>query len=112
MIKQMRTKLMCAMLMAGTTIGRAEAATADDPTGIIKKSIPDKLVVFTFDDGCASHATVAAPILKKHGYSGTFFVSDAYLFRERKDWYMTWRQIRAMAEDGFEIGNHTRGHGQ
>jgi hypothetical protein len=104
--------LMCAVFVAGAAIGRAEPATVEDPTGIIKKPIPDRLVVFTFDDGCASHATVAAPVLKKHGYGGTFFVSDAYLFRERKDWYMTWRQIRTMAEDGFEIGNHTRGHGQ
>jgi len=112
MMKRMRMGLMCAVLGAGASVGWAAPATAEDPNGIIKKPIPDRLVVFTFDDGCASHATVAAPILKKHGYSGTFYVSDAYLFRERKDWYMTWRQIRAMADDGFEIGNHTRGHGQ
>ena len=99
------------MLMAGATMGWAEATTADDPTGIIKKPIPDKTVVFTFDDGCVSHATIAAPILKQHGFSGTFYVSDAYGFRERKDWYMTWRQIKGMSDDGFEIGNHTRGHG-
>jgi len=102
------------MLLAGATLGWATAATAatpDDPTGIIKKPIPDKTVVFTFDDGCASGATVAAPILKKNGFGGTFYVSDAYGFRERKDWYLTWRQIKGMADDGFEIGNHTRGHG-
>ena len=99
------------MLLAGATLGWAAAATPDDPTGIVKKPIPDKTVVFTFDDGCASNATIAAPILKKAGFSGTFYVSDAYGFRERKDWYMTWRQIKGMADDGFEIGNHTRGHG-
>ena len=99
------------MLMAGATSGWAAAATPDDPTGIIKQPIPDKTVVFTFDDGCASHATLAAPILKQHGFSGTFYVSDAYGFRERKDWYMTWRQVKGMADDGFEMGNHTRGHG-
>jgi len=102
---------MCAILTAGATIGWAAAATPDDPTGIIKKPIPDKTVVFTFDDGCASNATIAAPLLKKNGFGGTFYVSDAYGFRERKDWYMTWRQIKGMADDGFEIGNHTRGHG-
>jgi len=112
MIKQMRMGLMCVVLVAGAVVRRAEAATADDPTGIIKQPIPDKTIVFTFDDGCASHATVAAPILKKHGYNGTFYVSDAYGFRDRKDWYMTWRQIKGLSDDGFEIGNHTRGHGQ
>ena len=111
-MKQTGMKMTCAMLTAVATIGWAAAAQADDPTGIIKKPIPDKTIVFTFDDGCASGATVAAPLLKKQGFSGTFYVSDAYLFRERKDWYMTWPQIRSLAGEGFEIGNHTRGHGQ
>ena len=111
MMKQTRMKMIGAMLLAGATVGWTTAATPDDPTGIIKKPIPDKTVVFTFDDGCLSGATIAAPILKKNGFGGTFYVSDAYGFRERKDWYMTWRQIKGMADDGFEIGNHTRGHG-
>lgn len=110
--RQLRAKLIGALLIAAATMGRAEPAKVDDPLGILKKPIPERLVVFTFDDGCASHATIAAPILKKYGFNGTFYVSDAYLFRERKDWYMTWRQIRTMSEQGFEIGNHTRGHGQ
>jgi peptidoglycan/xylan/chitin deacetylase (PgdA/CDA1 family) len=77
------------MLMAWAAVGCAAAATADDPMGIIKKPIPEKTVVFTFDDSCLSNATIAAPILKKHGFGGTFYISDAYGFRERKDWYMT-----------------------
>ena len=112
MTKPTKAKLMCALLIAGAVIARAQPAPADDPTGIIKQPIPERLVVVTFDDGCASHATIAAPLLKKHGFGGTFYVSDAYLFRERKDWYMTWWQIKGMSDDGFEIGNHTRGHGQ
>ena len=111
MIQQTMKKFMWALLIAGAAIVQAEPA-GDDPTGIVKKPIPERLVVITFDDGCASHATIAAPLLKKHGFNGTFYVSDAYLFRERKDWYMTWRQIKGMSDEGFEIGNHTRGHGQ
>ncbi len=110
--RQLRSGMLVSFLFATATIGRSEPAKVDDPLGILKKPIPERLVVFTFDDGCASHATVAAPILKKYGFNGTFYVSDAYLFRERKDWYMTWRQIRTMSEQGFDIGNHTRGHGQ
>ncbi|MEI6176365.1 MAG: autotransporter-associated beta strand repeat-containing protein [Verrucomicrobiota bacterium] len=110
MLKQPRMKMMGALLIAGATVGWAAAATPDDPTGIIKKPIPDKTVVFTFDDGCISNATIAGPLLKKNGFSGTFFVSDAYGFRDRKDWYMTWRQAKGLSDDGFEIGNHTRGH--
>ncbi len=111
MIRKIRTGAICAILIGGPAIGRAEPLAADDPTGIIKKPIPDKTVVFTFDDSCLSNATIAAPILKKHGYGGTFYISDAYGFRDRKDWYMTWRQVKGLDDDGFEIGNHTRGHG-
>ena len=111
MSSKIRTGAICAMLVGGTAIGRAEPLAAEDPTGIIKKPIPDKTVVFTFDDSCLSNATIAAPILKKHGYGGTFYISDAYGFRDRKDWYMTWRQVKGLSDDSFEIGNHTRGHG-
>jgi len=111
MIRKILTGAICAILIGGPAIGRAKPLAADDPTGIIKKPIPDKTVVFTFDDSCLSNATIAAPILKKNGFGGTFYISDAYGFRERKDWYMTWRQVKSLADDGFEIGNHTRGHG-
>ena len=87
------------------------AEPTSDPQGVLLKPIPDKLIVLTFDDAPASHATVVAPILKSHGFGGSFYVSDFDSFRTRKDWYLTYRQMKAMAEDGFEIGNHTLGHG-
>lgn len=84
---------------------------AADPQGVLLKPIPDKLIVLTFDDAPASHATVVAPILKSLGFGGSFYVCDFDSFRTRKDWYLTYRQMKAMADDGFEIGNHTLGHG-
>jgi hypothetical protein len=42
--------------------------------------IPDKLVVLTFDDASKSHVTVAAPLLKKHGFGATFFVTEGFDF--------------------------------
>ncbi|MGA2617295.1 MAG: autotransporter-associated beta strand repeat-containing protein [Thermoguttaceae bacterium] len=86
------------------------AAGWADPAGVLRKPIPDKLVVLTFDDSPASHATIVAPILKSLGFGGSFYVCDFDSFRTRKDWYMTFRQMKALANDGFEIGNHTRGH--
>lgn len=82
-----------------------------DPNGVLLKPIPDKLIVLTFDDAPASHATVVAPILKSLGLGGTFYVCNFDSFKTRKDWYLTYRQIVAMDADGFEIGNHTHGHG-
>jgi autotransporter-associated beta strand protein len=87
------------------------AGAASDPQGVLIKPIPDKLVVLTFDDGPASLYTVVAPILKEHGFNGSFYICDFDSFKTRKDWYMTSRQIKAMAAAGFEIGNHTVGHG-
>ena len=97
-------------LVAGAMTVRAELAKVDDPTGILRKPIPDKLVVLTFDDGPASGYTVVAPILKSFGFGGSFYICDFDSFRTRKDWYLTWRQMKAMADQGFDLGNHTTGH--
>ena len=103
--------LVAGIASAQTEPVRGNAGKPDDPHGVLRKPIPDKLVVLTFDDGCASGYTVVAPILKSLGFNGSFYVCDFDSFKTRKDWYLTWRQMKAMAEDGFEIGNHTVGHG-
>lgn len=72
--------------------------------------IPDKLVVLTFDDASKSHVTVAAPLLKKHGFGATFFVTEGFDFPTNQRDYMTWDDIAQLHHDGFEIGNHTRDH--
>ena len=97
----MTIALMGAVLYAAMMNGRAAPAKVDDPTGILRKPIPDKVVVLTFDDGPASSYTVVAPILKSLGFGGSFYICDFDSFRTRKDWYLTWRQMIAMAADGF-----------
>ena len=72
--------------------------------------IPDRLVVLTFDDAARSHYEVARPLLKAKGFGATFFISEGWDFATNKKDYMTWQQIRALHDDGFEIGNHTLGH--
>lgn len=72
--------------------------------------IPDRLVVLTFDDASRSHVEVAAPLLKKHGFGATFFVTEGFDFATNKRDYMTWDEIARLHRDGFEIGNHTRDH--
>lgn len=94
MITKMK-QLLFALLLAGSL--RAEP-------------VPDKLVVLTFDDSVASQATYVAPLLKKHGFGATFFITEGFEFLIDKKHYMTWEQIRALHEEGFEIGNHTRKH--
>ena len=72
--------------------------------------VPDKLVVLTFDDSVASQATIVAPLLKKYGFGATFFITEGFDFATNKTQYMTWEQIKALHDAGFEIGNHTRKH--
>lgn len=78
---------------------------------ILKKEIPDKLVVLSFDDAVVSHATYVAPLLKKYGFGATFFLCEfgSPPFSDKTK-YMSWEQIAAISKMGFEIGNHTWHH--
>jgi len=75
-----------------------------------REPIPDKLVVLTFDDAVKSHFTIVRPILLKHKFKATFFITEGFNFKTDKDHYMTWEEIARLHQDGFEIGNHTRDH--
>lgn len=78
---------------------------------IIKKPIPDKLVVLTFDDAVLSHYTNVALILKKYHFGATFFITEFVepSFSDKTK-YMSWEQIGELGKMGFEIGNHTHHH--
>jgi peptidoglycan/xylan/chitin deacetylase (PgdA/CDA1 family) len=79
------------------------------PAGALEP-IPDKLVVLTFDDASKSHYTVARPLLLKHRFGATFFITEGWDFATNKTDYMSWDEIAQLHKDGFEIGNHTRDH--
>lgn len=86
------------MLMTG-------AVLADE-----RPPLPERVVVLTFDDSVASHATFVGPLLKKLGFGATFFITEGFEFTTDKVHYMTWEQIKGLSDAGFEIGNHTRKH--
>lgn len=87
------------------TAGHALAAQPMAP-----EPLPPKIVVLTFDDAVRSHFSVVRPILLEYGFAATFFVSEGFDFPTNKRDYMSWKQIRQLHLDGFEIGNHTRDH--
>ena len=81
------------------------------------KSIPNGLVVLTFDDTVSNHSSFVAPVLKRYGFGATFYVTEFVGdgdkedgFEKDKRQYMTWDQIVSLHEMGFEIGNHTGHH--
>ena len=81
------TILLATITLHSVALGQGPAGA--DSKGILRKAIPDKLVVLTFDDGCASGYTVVAPILKEMGFNGSFYICDFDAFKTRKDWYLT-----------------------
>lgn len=79
-------------------------------SGTVKKQIPDRLVVLTFDDATASQYSVVAPLLKEFGFGATFFICEFPPHFRDTSKYMNWRQIRELDRMGFEVANHTRNH--
>ncbi|WP_395622122.1 polysaccharide deacetylase family protein [Sphingomonas daechungensis] len=75
-------------------------------------------VLITFDDAFDDFAQVAAPILRRHGFSALMFVPTRRLGHPEA-WQgannparplMDWATVRALAKDGMEFGGHSRTH--
>ncbi|WP_133273397.1 polysaccharide deacetylase family protein [Hymenobacter radiodurans] len=76
----------------------------------LRRAVPDKVVVLTFDDAALTHATYVAPLLKKYGFGATFYVCEFRPDFADKTKYMSWAQIADLHRQGFEIGSHTLTH--
>ncbi len=70
-------------------------------------SLSSKSVVLTFDDGWRSQYTYAFPVLKKYGFTATFFIYTDVI---GSNYFLTWDQVRLMNNEGMTIGGHTESH--
>ncbi len=78
-------------------------------------------IALTFDDGFANFAVEVAPLLRAHRLPATLFVVSGHVGRDNQ-WadatrgavpvmpLLDWDALGAVAEDGVEIGAHTRSH--
>jgi peptidoglycan/xylan/chitin deacetylase (PgdA/CDA1 family) len=86
------------------TVGLADVAAALSR----ERNLPPRPIVITFDDGWSHLYTNALSALKVRGFKAAFFIiaghSGCYPA------YLSWEQIRAMRDDGMEIGAHSFTH--
>ncbi|MFI1682809.1 polysaccharide deacetylase family protein [Streptomyces sp. NPDC020607] len=79
------------------------------------KVLPERPVLITFDDGYEGVHRYALPVLAKHGFASTLFVSTGWLRGEYDtggglDRMLDWDQVRELAADGAEVGGHSHTH--
>jgi len=73
------------------------------------EALPPNTVSITFDDAYKSVYDEAYPRLRERGWSATLFVSSEALDRGYRN-FIGWDELRRLAADGFEIGNHSHSH--
>ncbi len=73
------------------------------------KPLPEKPIVLTFDDGHKDHYTEVLPLLQKYDYVGDFFVLATPAHFEAEA-YLTWNEMRELAEAGMAVQGHGRDH--
>ncbi|MBP2639490.1 MAG: pgaB 2 [Firmicutes bacterium] len=71
----------------------------------LKKELPLKPVVITFDDGYRDTYEIAMPVLKQYGFRSVLF------FPVGKDGgRLSWAELREMKASGMEIASHSYNH--
>jgi peptidoglycan/xylan/chitin deacetylase (PgdA/CDA1 family) len=82
--------------------------TLDDIwNGLNGRAPPARSIVLTFDDGYEDNYSVAFPILKKYGWTGTFFVVTSTIGTRG---HMTAAQLAEMSAAGMAIESHGQHH--
>ncbi|WP_405878776.1 polysaccharide deacetylase family protein [Streptomyces sp. NBC_01136] len=81
------------------------------------RPLPERPVLITFDDGYEGVHRHALPVLAKHGFASTLFVSTgwikgAYDTGGALDAMLSWAQVRELAAEQVEIGGHSHTHPQ
>ncbi|MGO4892181.1 polysaccharide deacetylase family protein [Flavobacterium sp. W21_SRS_FM6] len=72
------------------------------------KSLPDKSVVITFDDGYDNIFEQAHPLLKEFGFPYTVFINPPLI--GKANYQLSWAQIKKMAQEGATFANHGNTH--
>jgi peptidoglycan/xylan/chitin deacetylase (PgdA/CDA1 family) len=74
----------------------------------LRRQLPRKTVVLTFDDGYRAFLEHAHPVLRELGFTATLFVYTDYVGAGRSA--LSWDELRQLAADGFDIQAHSKTH--
>lgn len=74
------------------------------------KALPEKPIMFTFDDTDLDQFTVAYPTLKQYGFKGVYFIMTVAIGKKGRIHYMNAAQIKELADEGNVIASHTYDH--
>ena len=78
-----------------------------------RQALPDGAALITIDDGSYSTLSIAAPILAKYSVPAVAYITSSLIglgdlgHGER---FMSWDELRHMAEAGIEVGSHAFTH--
>jgi len=75
------------------------------------KRLPSNPVLITFDDDRMNQLTYAVPILKKYGFTATFFVVKKWIVTS-SPYFMHEAQLKQLIADGYDVQSHTANHVQ
>lgn len=75
----------------------------------LRRQLPRKSVLITFDDGYRSFLRYGYPVLKELGFSATLFIYTDYVAAGANAF--TWPELKKLADEGFAIQAHSKSHG-
>src|SRR5438552_18335492 len=74
----------------------------------LKRQLPKRAVVITFDDGYRAFREYAYPVLKELGFPATLFVYTDYVGAGRNA--LSWEDPKSLAAEGFDVQAHPKTH--
>jgi peptidoglycan/xylan/chitin deacetylase (PgdA/CDA1 family) len=75
----------------------------------LKRQLPQRSVLLTFDDGYRSFLQYAVPVLKELGFTATLFIYTDYVGAGSNAF--TWADLKKLQQDGFDVQAHSKSHG-
>lgn len=75
----------------------------------LKRQLPQKSVLLTFDDGYRAFLQYAYPVLKQLDFTATLFVYTDYVGAGGNA--LSWADLKKLTAEGFDVQAHSKSHG-